>query len=62
MWETKLTFLTHINRHSNRQNEETEEYVPKEIMEQNHSKDLNKMKISNMPDGDFKVTLIKILA
>lgn len=50
-----MIYLIYRNKHRLRQNEETKEYVS--IKEQ---RELNKMKISNMPDKPFKVMIISI--
>lgn len=50
-----MIYLIYRNKHRLRQNEETKEYVS--IKEQ---RELNKMKISNMPDKQFKVMIISI--
>lgn len=42
-----------------KQNEETEEYVLNK-RSQNLRKNLNEMGISNLPDEEFKVTIIKM--
>ena len=44
-----------------RQNEESEEYVPNERQDKISEKALNKMEISNLPDKEFKVMVIRML-
>ena len=45
-----------------RQNEETEEYIPNEIMDKYtvKKKKLNEVEINNMPNKELKVIVIKI--
>ena len=58
-----LTFLTYKNRlRELKKNEETEEYVPNKRTGQNQAGNLSKTKICNMPNREFKVMIIKILA
>ena len=49
------------NKQRVRQNEETEEYVLNERIRQNLEKELNEVEMSNMPDIEFKVMVIKSL-
>jgi len=56
----KLTFLTHINRHRIRQNE-TEEFVLMKEQDKITARDLSKTEISNVPNREFQVMVIKIL-
>ena len=38
-----------------------EEFIPNEEQNKGMARDLSKMDISNMPDGNFKITVISIL-
>jgi len=51
-----LTFLTQKNR----QNEETEKFIPNE-QDKATTRDLGKTVISNMPNREFKAMIIRIL-
>ena len=54
----KVTFLTHRNKY--RQNE-TEEYISNQRTGQSHTaRELNEIEISNMPDREFNIMVIKI--
>lgn len=55
-----MIYLTHRKKHRVRQNEDTEEYIPKE-QDKASEKDLKEMEISNLTDKEFRVTLIKFL-
>lgn len=44
-----------------KQNKEIEEYAPYERIRQNVRKSLNEMEISNVPDKEFEIMVIKML-
>ena len=56
----KLTFLTHRERHGVRQNEKTRQYVFNEKTDKVTARELNEREISNMPDRECEVMVIKI--
>lgn len=54
-------YLPNKNKQRVKQNEEKDDYIPKERTRQHLEKELNKMKTRKLPDKEFKVMVMKML-